>query len=155
MKCDYKEEDRVYTASLMVTRHRWPQCAGHPSKTQPALSTADHAVSGSGWFSATSVCAVVSRLLRSQVMPGEIHMKQTWHGDMAKARERIEALNRVLGAFDSYFALLVHFSRQIFSFLKSFENFAIFCAAITNSFLEYSSEWCVFFKSKVAFNLIF
>jgi len=47
------------------------------------------------------------------VMPGEIPMKQqqqqqsTWHGDMVKARERIQALNRVLGAFDSYFALLV------------------------------------------------
>ncbi|XP_024393746.1 uncharacterized protein [Physcomitrium patens] len=39
-------------------------------------------------------------------MPGEIQRKQTWHGDMVKAQERIHALHRVLGAFDSYNALL-------------------------------------------------
>lgn len=43
-------------------------------------------------------------------MPGEIQRKQTWHGDMVKAQERIHALHRVLGAFDSYNALLARTS---------------------------------------------
>lgn len=45
-------------------------------------------------------------------MPGEVQgqgqqRSQAWHGDMVKAHDRIQALHRVLGAFDSYNALLV------------------------------------------------
>jgi hypothetical protein len=49
---------------------------------------------------------------RWAAMPGEVqhqhqHQHQTWHGDMVKAQERIHALHRVLGAFESYNVLLV------------------------------------------------
>jgi len=62
-------------------------------------------------------------------MPGEIERKATWHGDMVKARDRIQALHRVLGAFESYTSLLVQYANQpsdffFFDFLAVNQFFA-------------------------------
>lgn len=46
-------------------------------------------------------------------MPGEKHNKSSWHGDMAKARDRIQALAQVLGAFPSLLTLLVSTSCKL------------------------------------------